>query len=164
LFDYIGLVLGFLALLALSIGAGLVVAALTVLVFWSRWRRAIPLGIGAVILAPLCVIWLFATVALLPGESLFGDIDQPLPNGYRVSALGKMPDFADISSANGADGLSEYVASLHLHPETKRRILPAGHKVRCAPRSSVDCGATGEASSAAPVGPRTSVSERSILR
>jgi hypothetical protein len=113
--DYIGLVLGFLMFLALSIGAGLVVAALTVLVFWSRWRGAMPLGIGAILLAPSCVIWLYTTVALLPGESLFGDIDQPLPNGYHVTALGKMIDFADISSANRADSLSEYVASLQVH-------------------------------------------------
>lgn len=113
--DFLGVAFGFFILLASSAVAGLVVAAVVAILFWSRWRRAIPLCIGAIVLAPLCVVWFYATVAFLPGESLFGDINERLPNGYHLSALGKMPDFATIDpiSTYGL-GLPEGIASLQV--------------------------------------------------
>jgi hypothetical protein len=48
--------------------------------------------------------------------SWFGDINEPLPNGYFVHALGKMPDFASVSkgdpSQNDYGGLSECIGKL----------------------------------------------------
>lgn len=113
--EVIGHFIAFLILLTLSAGAGLVVALLTGFVFCSRWRRAIPLGITAILLAPLCVVWLYAMVIVLPHESLFGDIDELLPNGYHLRALGKMPDFATIDpNSQYGLGLPEGVASLQV--------------------------------------------------
>jgi hypothetical protein len=113
--EVIGHFIGFLIFLILSAGAGLVVALLVGLIFWPRWRLAIPLGIASILLGPLCVVWLYAMVIVLPHESLFGDIDETLPNGYHLRALGKMPDFAafDPNSGYGA-GMPECVGRLQV--------------------------------------------------
>jgi hypothetical protein len=113
--EVIGHFIGFLIFLILSAGAGLVVALLVGLIFWPRWRLAIPLGIASILLGPLCVVWLYAMVIVLPHESLFGDIDEPLPNGYHLRALGKMPDFATIDpNSKYGLGLPEAVGSLQV--------------------------------------------------
>lgn len=60
--------------------------------------------------------YLWLCVALLPGETLFNDISQSLPNGYSLEALGKMPDFAYIvrgsSLSDRSVNLTELVGSL----------------------------------------------------
>jgi hypothetical protein len=52
--------------------------------------------VTAILIPILSAVYMWLCVAFLPGESLFGDISEPLPNGYIVEALGKMPDFANI--------------------------------------------------------------------
>ena len=116
--EVIGHFIGFLILLAVSAGAGLVVALLTGFVFWSAWRRVMPLYIAAPFLGPLCVVWLYAMVIVLPHESLFGDIDEPLPNGYHLRALGKMPDFATIDpNSKYGLGLPEGIGRLQVQED-----------------------------------------------
>jgi hypothetical protein len=114
-FEVIGVFIAFVVFSVLAATAGLVVALLTGLIFWPRWRRAMPLGIAAIVLAPLCVVWLYAMVIALPYESLFGDIDEALPNGYHLRALGKMPDFASFdSNSKYGEGMPEYVGRLQV--------------------------------------------------
>lgn len=116
--DFIGLFIGAGILLGLSAGVSVIILFLTWLVVrpMNLWRAA--LLVPGALLAPACVAWLYLSVALLPHESLFGDIDQPLPNGYRLQALGKMPDFATIDSGSGVVGnqahLSECIGSLQV--------------------------------------------------
>jgi hypothetical protein len=79
-------------------------------------RKRILLAAALIPIASAAYLWL--CLALLPGESLFGDIDQPLPNGYTVKALGKMPDFASIFSPKlpySQSGPSECVGKLAVY-------------------------------------------------
>jgi hypothetical protein len=115
-FEIIGLLLGF----AVCMTLGLVVSGMLGAIAWLLSRRLrIFLTAFAIALPPLCVVYLFVCGALLPHESLFGDISQPLPNGYYIRALGKMPDFAgigwsaDISS--NEISLTECIGSLAVY-------------------------------------------------
>jgi hypothetical protein len=77
-------------------------------------------GAGAIPI--LSSIWIVACVIVcafaFPGKSytLFGDIEEPLPNGYYLMALGKMPDFASIHYGSdlsiGAISLSKCVGGI----------------------------------------------------
>jgi hypothetical protein len=94
---------------------GLVVSGMLGAIAWLLSRRLrIFLTAFAIALPPLCVVYLFVCGALLPHESLFGDISQPLPNGYYIRALGKMPDFAGIGWS--ADISSNPYATFDPHP------------------------------------------------
>jgi hypothetical protein len=72
----------------------------------------------AAVIPVVSAAYLWLCVALLPGKSLFGDIAEPLPNGYTLKALGKMPDFASIDSPrnpNSYNGLSECIGKLAVY-------------------------------------------------
>jgi len=70
----------------------------------TRYRKRAAL-VGAM-LPPLFAFYLvicgIAISAMVPGQSgiIFGDIYEPLPNGYVLTALGKMPDYANIEPAS----------------------------------------------------------------
>lgn len=96
MFEMIRLLIGTLFLFALAAVVGIVYAAVTFAILWKRpkaRKRFMLLG-AAVPVVSVAYMWI--CVAVLPGESLFGDINEPLPNGYSLEALGKMPDFASI--------------------------------------------------------------------
>jgi hypothetical protein len=78
-------------------------------------RNPLILIAGAIPILSAPYLWL--CVAILPGESLFGDISQPLQNGYSLEALGKMPDFATIKQGNSLTypiGQTECIGSLEV--------------------------------------------------
>jgi hypothetical protein len=108
----VGLATALLFLLAAVVSA--VLAAAT----WLSVRKARRLPRYSLILAAILIpfatavhLWLCA--ALLPGESLFGNVSEPLPNGYQLEALGKMPDFASISkSGSSFNEPAQYIGKL----------------------------------------------------
>jgi hypothetical protein len=82
----------------------------------SAPRKRLIFAAASIPIISAAYFWL--CIALLPGESLSGDISQPLPNGYLLEALGKMPDFASISnpkSPNSYNGLSECISQLAVY-------------------------------------------------
>jgi len=116
MFEMIGLLLGF----AVCMGLGLIISAILGILAWLLSTRArLFLALSAAALPVLCVMYLFLCGAILPNESLFGDISQPLPNGYALHALGKMPDFAGIGRGSDLSseevGLTECIGSLGVY-------------------------------------------------
>lgn len=103
MFEMIGLVIGLFVLCCLCTMLGLLIAALAWLLFWKRRRpkrlifiaASVPLlSLGYVI---ACAI-LFAIVVPNQPDQIFGDISEPLPNGYVLTAIGKMADYAYIDT------------------------------------------------------------------
>jgi hypothetical protein len=116
LFELIGLAFATFLLILLAAAAGSVFAAVAWLVVRNRECRRISLVLFAAAIPILSAAYFWLCIAFLPGESLFGDISQPLPNGYSLQALGKIPDFATInkgdSLSSGAVTLTECIGSL----------------------------------------------------
>jgi hypothetical protein len=98
MFEIIGLLFASAFLFASAAAVSAILAGFTWLLM--RKRQSAPQK-RLILMAPIIPIfsaaYMWLCVAVLPGESLFGDIDEPLPNGYVVKALAKMPDFAGIS-------------------------------------------------------------------
>jgi hypothetical protein len=118
MFELIGLLFATGMLFALAAILSSVLAGLTWLSMRNRQGPRKRLIFAAALLPIFSVAYLWLCVALLPGESLFGDISQPLPNGYTLEALGKMPDFASLSNAkspNSYNGLSECIGRLAVY-------------------------------------------------
>jgi hypothetical protein len=118
MFEFIGLAIATGILLGLAVVASIVLAGLTWLCLRNRHAPRKRLMLAATLLPILSAAYLWFCVALLPYESLFGDISQPLPNGYMLQALGKMPDFASISNPkmpNSYNGLSECIGRLAVY-------------------------------------------------
>jgi hypothetical protein len=108
MFELIGLAIGtvILFLLATIIGSIFAFGA------WIAFRRKVPSprswAIAAFAIPILSAACLWMCIAMLPGKSLFGDISQPLPNGYVLTGLGKMPDFSYVQKqAAGVDTSNE---------------------------------------------------------
>ena len=102
MFDFIGLFIGFAicAILASLVGLVLGLAA------WLILRRQLLVRFLLALIAatiPVASLFYMAGFAVLfsfvvPGQSelLFNGVSEELPNGYRLTALGKMPEFGDI--------------------------------------------------------------------
>lgn len=115
MFELIGLLFATMLLFALAAMLAAVLSGITWLLVrrTSAPRKRLIFAAASIPIISAAYFWL--CIALLPGESLFGDISQPLPNGYLLEALGKMPDFASISnpkSPNSYNGLSECIGKL----------------------------------------------------
>jgi hypothetical protein len=98
MFEIIGLFFASAFLFALAAAVSAILAGFTWLLMrkqQSAPRKRLILMALAIPICSAAYIWL--CIAVLPGKSLFGDIEEPLPNGYVVKALAKMPDFAGIS-------------------------------------------------------------------
>jgi len=115
MFELIGLMFATLLLFGLAVTIAAAFAAIT----WHLTRNGVghkrlTLLAASVPLASAAYLWI--CVAILPGESPFGDISQPLPNNYTLQALGKMPDYASIirtsSPVSGDIGLSEWIGEV----------------------------------------------------
>jgi hypothetical protein len=118
MFELIGLVFATGMLFALATVFSFVLASLTWLSVRNRQAPRKRLVLAAALIPILSAVYLWLCTALLPGKSLFGDISQPLPNGYTLEALGKMPDFASLSSAkspNSYNGLTECIGKLAVY-------------------------------------------------
>jgi hypothetical protein len=97
--DMIGVAIATAFFFALAFVCSAFLAAVTWLLIGKQRqapRKRLALFALAIPMAAAAYFWLCTLV--LPGESLFGDISEPLPNGWVVEALGKMPDFADIKA------------------------------------------------------------------
>jgi hypothetical protein len=117
-FDLIGLVFDIGFLFALAAAASAILTGAVWLFLRRSDRPYKPLIVAAALIPIASAAYFWLCIALLPGESLFGDIDEPLPNGYSIQALGKMPDFASISSPrspNGYNGLTECIGKLAVY-------------------------------------------------
>jgi len=116
MFEIIGLLIATGVLLAFASIVSVVLATLTWLLMRKRSGPRKSLITAAILIPILSAAYIWLCVAHLPGKSLFGDISEPLPNGYIVEALGKMPDFASISNPkfplDGYNGLTEYIGKL----------------------------------------------------
>jgi hypothetical protein len=113
MFEMIGLLIATGFLFALAALASAILAGLTWLYVRKRRAPRIRLMLAAAVIPIVSAAYFWLCIALLPDESLFGDIDQPLPNGYALKALGKMPDFASIDNPKtpySYNGLSECIA------------------------------------------------------
>src|SRR5579863_10213061 len=100
MFEIIGLLIGSLVMLTLAAAAGVVYAGITYAVLRERPKARLGLMLLGAAIPIVSAIYLWLCVAMLPGESVFGDISEPLPNGYHLQALGKMPDFATIETGD----------------------------------------------------------------
>jgi hypothetical protein len=100
-FELIGLLVGTFVFFAFSGLMGVIYALLAWLILrgLTRRRRYV---IVAALLPPMFALYIAVCTigfsVFVPGESgrLFGDISEPLPNGYVIQALGKMPDYGHI--------------------------------------------------------------------
>ncbi len=106
MFEIIGLLIDIAVFLAVGAILGAAFAFVAWLLIPKRTLFKLVPILGAAAVPVLSAIWiivgvLFFAVAF-PGRSytLFGDIVEPLPNGYYLMALGKMPDFAQINHSS----------------------------------------------------------------
>jgi hypothetical protein len=97
MFEFIGLIIGTAVLLTVAAIFGAVLAVMVWFILPQQAARRKTLTWVTPLLPVAGVLYCLICIGLLPSESLFGDIDQPLPNGYRLTALGKMSDWAAIS-------------------------------------------------------------------
>jgi hypothetical protein len=104
-----GLILG----LVFSSLAGLALAGIArLLTKHVKSGRTLVVFTGAA-LPVLCFVYFLGCASVLPGYT--DSIDEPLPNGFHLTALKKMPDFAGIQSpSNPAFQLTECIASLQV--------------------------------------------------
>lgn len=107
MFEIIGLLIDIGLFLAIGAIFGVGFALLAWLLLRKRTFFKIMPILGAGAIPMLSAIWFIICVifyaSAFPGRSytLFGDIAEPLPNGYYLMALGKMPDSASIN--HGSD-------------------------------------------------------------
>jgi hypothetical protein len=98
MFEMIGLLFGAIVFFTFSV----VVGAVFGLLAWSLLRNRPRVWLKALVAAlvpPACAVYMAICLVAFPGASLFGDIDEPLPHGYIVKALGKMPDYGRIETS-----------------------------------------------------------------
>jgi hypothetical protein len=119
MFELIGLLFATMFLFILAAITAAILAGTT----WLLVRKSSMPRKRVVVIASLIpfasAAYFWVCIALLPDESLFGDISQPLPNGYTLKALGKMPDFASIDKTDsplaGYNVLSQCVGRLAVY-------------------------------------------------
>jgi hypothetical protein len=113
--EIIGLFFATAALFTLAVAVSAMLVGITWLCLPKIANRRKQLILAAVLIPLASAAYFWFCLALLPGQSLFADIDQPLPNGYSVPAMGKMPDFASISNTskpNAATGMTQYIGRI----------------------------------------------------
>jgi hypothetical protein len=103
MFEFIGLIIGLFVLGAASIIAGGVLAAIGWLLFWGQRRpKLLILLAGAIPPVSLAYILscaiLFSLFVPNQPDEFFGDFKEPLPNGYVLEGLGKMPEYSFFDS------------------------------------------------------------------
>lgn len=103
MFEMIGMLVGLVFLGGLAFLLGLLLGVAAWLLFWGRRRpkrlilmiASIPLLSAGYVIG--CAI-VFAVFVPNQPDEFFGDFSEPLPNGYVLTGLGKMPEFAFIDS------------------------------------------------------------------
>jgi hypothetical protein len=103
MFEFIGLIIVTAFLGGLSCVAGAIFGLIGWLIFWGRHRpKLLILATMAVPPASLLYVAICAVVFTLfvpnQPDEFFGDFSEPLPNGYILTGLAKMPDYAYFES------------------------------------------------------------------
>jgi hypothetical protein len=105
MFEMIGLLFSLFFLFGLSIVLGLLCGVAAWLLFLGRHRPKALIATAALI-PPLSAVYLVLTAIVLAifvpnqPDEFFGDFAEPLPNGYLLKGLGKMPDYAYFDTSN----------------------------------------------------------------
>jgi hypothetical protein len=103
MFEIIGLLFATVAGTVLSIAFGVLLGLLAWLLMLGRKKRA-RLVLMTAALPPLSWAYVIAMAILFTifvphqPDEFFGDFDEPLPHGYSLKGLGKMPDYAYFDS------------------------------------------------------------------
>ncbi len=90
---------GAIVFVVLCIGLGGASAFFAWLMLRRRPRVRLMMTVAGVLPA-VCGIYMVVCLILFSGGN-WGDIDEPLPHGYTLTALGKMPDAAFIEASSG---------------------------------------------------------------
>jgi hypothetical protein len=118
MFELIGLVVATVLFFVIAALAGLLFALLAwILLRRQKSFKKLWIIVSAVIpLASAAYMFLCAAIFSLfvPGatDRLFGDFNEPLPNGYIFKGLAKMPDFAYIDSMRQGDSQPQLLGSI----------------------------------------------------
>lgn len=122
MFEIIGLLFGIVFFFVISCIAGGGFALVAWLILRSQGRHRRRRIVIAACLPPVFAAYVLACAVafsvFVPGESgmLFGDISEPLPNGYVLTALGKMPRYGTIEAPSAAyqPTVTGYIGSLEV--------------------------------------------------
>lgn len=126
MFEMMGALIGLMVLAGLLSVLGFLIAAAAWLLFWGRPRpkRLIlmtasvpPLSLGYA----LACAAVFAIFVPNQPDQFFGDFSEPLPNGYVLTGLGKMPEYASFDTdepGKNQPSILGGVQSLELDGET----------------------------------------------
>lgn len=103
MFEMIGVLIGLAILGILALLLGVILVAVAWLVFWGRPRPKLmiifagllPISTLAYVIS--CAICMEIVVPNQP-DFFFGDFSEPVPNGYILTGLGKMPEFSYFES------------------------------------------------------------------
>lgn len=103
MFEMIGLLVGLTILSGLAVVAGVIFAGLASLLFYGRRRpKLLILFAGLIPISSLVYVILSAVCMeiFVPNQPdlFFGDFAEPLPNGYILTGLGKMPEYSYFDS------------------------------------------------------------------
>jgi hypothetical protein len=118
MFEMIGLLIATAIFFALAAVVSAILAASIWIFARKKEGPRVRLVVAAALIPLLSATYMWLCIALLPSESLFGDISEPLPNGYMLTALGKMPDYGHIDSPKSrysSDVPSGYVGKLAVY-------------------------------------------------
>jgi prepilin signal peptidase PulO-like enzyme (type II secretory pathway) len=103
MFEFIGLLFDLFILGVLSVLLSCIFAGVVWLLFWGR-RHPKRLILMAGLIPPISAGWLLFCAVLftlfVPNQpdEFFGDFSEPLPHGYVLTGLGKMPEFSYFES------------------------------------------------------------------
>jgi len=101
--DMIGLLIDLTVLCGIAIETGGILAALAWFLFWGRRRpkRLILFtGLIPIFTVAYLLVGAICMEMLVPNQPalFFGDLNEPMPNGYILTGLGKMPEFSYFES------------------------------------------------------------------
>jgi hypothetical protein len=103
MFEMIGLLFGLSILCGIALAAGGAFAGIAWLLFWGRRRpKLLVLAAGLIPISALAYV-IFCAICMeifVPNQPdlFFGDFAEPVPNGYVLTGLGKMPEFSYFES------------------------------------------------------------------
>jgi hypothetical protein len=110
MFELIGLAFAVFMLFALAAVGAVLFAAVAWILLRRQGQSAPRLPILSAALLPiLCTVYFilfhfgFCAFVASAHESVFGDISEPLPNGYTLTGLAKMSDYSNIEGPTGED-------------------------------------------------------------
>ncbi len=117
MFEMIGLLIGLTLLCGIALLAGVILAALAWFLFWGRRRPKrliLVTGLFPIFTLAYLVVCAICMEIFVPNQPdfFFGDFNEPLPNGYVLSGLGKMPEYSGIESTSHDRSLPQLLGSV----------------------------------------------------